>query len=33
MTYEVKGAGHRPHFPDERAEEVNKVALDFLNKI
>ena len=31
LTYEVKGAGHLPHFPDERAEEVNKIVIDFLN--
>ena len=31
MTYEVKGSGHRPHFPNERTEEVNKIVIDFLN--
>lgn len=28
--YEVKGGGHRPHFVNEQAKELNQIILDFL---
>lgn len=32
-AYEVKGSGHRPHFVDEHAKELNQMILDFLSDV
>lgn len=31
--YEVKGAGHRPHFVGEQAKELNQMILDFFHNV